>query len=159
MMRSAKSLTVNFGDEIYEFDKSIQFDLGSTNRHLSSFNGTTAPTFHYAYFSGSYKVNQYTWDKHDDRPIYYERGGIDCPDDNTCGMFYYCKNVRAWVFTVRALNNALKEKGEKRCKWGWLAQSAETAAFRLEDVPAMGWKIWTGVMTDTDTLTITNDKC
>ncbi len=159
LMRSAKSLTVNFGDEIYDFDKKITFDFASTSRNLTRFNETAPPVFQYAYFSGSYKINLHAFDKHDDRPIYYERGGKECRKDPTCGMFYYCQNVRAWVFTVRALNNALKEKGENRCKWGWLAQSAETAAFRLEDVPAMGWKIWTGLVTDTDTLMITNDEC
>jgi len=157
IMRSAKSLTVHFGDEIYDFDKNNTFDFASTSRNLARFNETAPPVFHYAYFSGSYKINLHALDKHDGRPIYYERGGKECPNDPTCGRFYYCQNVRAWVFTVRALNDALQEKD--KCKWGWLAQSAETEAFKLEDVPAMGWKIWTRVMTDTEALTITNDEC
>jgi len=158
-MCSANSLTVSFGDEIYVFDKNTTFDFDGAKRDLSQFNEAAPPGFQYAYFSSSYKINLDTLDKHNDCFIYYKRGGKECPNDSTCGMFYYCKHVKAWVFTICALNDALREKGEDKCKWGWLAQLAKTAAFRLEDVPATGWKIWTGIVMDTETLAITNEKC
>jgi len=44
IMRSAKSLTVHFGDEIYDFDEIPTFDFASTSRNLTRFN-ETAPQF------------------------------------------------------------------------------------------------------------------
>jgi len=45
MMCSAKSLTVNFGDEIYDFDESITLDFNSAKRDVSRFNETAPPDF------------------------------------------------------------------------------------------------------------------
>ena len=152
------SVLVRFGDEDLALSKSTEFIFADTARDLTSFDQSNPPELKYAYFSGNYKISyeDNKLDRHNGRPVYFERNAALCKTDPACGMFYYCEEIGTWVYTIRSLGTARKELD--KCKWGWLAQSQQTEVYSLEEVPDAGWKVFTGVMTET-TVFITSDSC
>jgi hypothetical protein len=153
------TLAVWFNDDKFDIPINTQFMFKGTTRDMKAYSVTDPPVLNYAFFSGNYEVayeeNGKTLHRHDQRPIYFERNATRCRNDPACGMFYYCKEISAWVFTIQALGSAVKETD--RCKWGWLMMSQETEVFSLEEVPK-AWRVWTGVIQDTE-LSITKDQC
>jgi hypothetical protein len=66
------------------------------------------------------------------------------------------------VFSIEALGTAgaiPKETMQNRCEFGWLMRSPITEAFRLEDVPMDGWRIWTGTLEFASDFSITCAEC
>ncbi|CAB9509322.1 expressed unknown protein [Seminavis robusta] len=155
------TLAVWFQDETLILPDSTEFQFEGSQRGMTSQQGIL---LNYAYFSGSYDVSYKDnglLDRHERRPIYYEATSAaatatQCQTDPTCGMFYYCSELEAWVFTIRALGTARKQLDQ--CEWGWLAISQQTKEFDLERVPAAGWKIYTGDISET-AVVITRDNC
>lgn len=162
--KTSPSLAVWFNDDKFAVPVDTHFQFKGTSRDMTSYNISDPPELNYAFFSGTYQLafekDGKTLYRHDKRPIYMERNATRCLEgkhgDPTCGMFYYCLNIESWVFTIRGLGSALKETD--KCKYGVLMMSAENEHFALEDVPAEGWKVWTGVIQDT-VLSITADRC
>ena len=153
------TLAVWFNDDKFAVPTDTHFMFKGTTRDLNSYNVTDPPELNYAFFSGNYEVaykeDGNLLERHAQRPIYFERNASHCRTDPACGMFYYCEEITAWVFTIQALGSALKEID--KCKWGWLMMSAETKEFNLDDVPS-NWRVWTGVIQDTH-LSVTEDRC
>ena len=153
------TLAVWFNDDKFSVPSDTQFEFKGTTRDLNSYNVSYPPELNYAFFSGDYEVayeeNGRMLYRESMRPIYFERNASHCMTDPSCGMFYYCGEISAWVFTIQALGSALKETD--KCKWGWLMMSTETKAFSLDQVPP-NWRVWTGVIQDT-LLSVTEDQC
>ena len=89
------------------------------------------------------------------RPVYYQRhedgrdfglvsGQANATDPNPPGKISYCKNMEAWVFTIKGVRKGL---GADDCSW--LIKSPKTKAFLLSDVPEEDWTAWTGTITET----------
>jgi hypothetical protein len=137
---------------------------GSRRPLSSTFDPSKPPDLHYAYFSGLYEAS--FDERHNDRPIYYQQGleprGDSIGKDVTAGMFYYCEKENAWVFSIKALGTAgaiPKETMQPRCEFGWLMRSPITEAFRLDDVPMDGWRIWTGALEFASDFSATCAEC
>jgi hypothetical protein len=146
---------VNFGNEVYPLDKEVVTFrtesrlVGEQNRTYVvnskralgfGFNGTSPPDVLYSFFSGPYKA--YFNKLVNERPVYYQGS-----KDVASGKFYYCDPQKSWVFTVEAFKDANAipiETMNGNCDHGWLLRSPITEAFKLEDVPTDGWRIWTG---------------
>jgi hypothetical protein len=151
------SVNVLFGQENFKVPRGTAFALNGTRRDLSSFKDTDPPLLQYGYFSGSYQISRTEgkMDRYNKRPIYIERDSEKGKSDPAFSKFYYCADQSAWVYTIPALGSALRESDV--CEFGWLAQSAKTEAYSLEEVTG-SWKIWTGVISDT-TVLITPNSC
>eukprot|EP00978_Attheya_sp_CCMP212_P002970 scaffold6079_cov66-Attheya_sp.AAC.3 len=128
-----QSFDVNFGDKVSNLctaDSCFFYNVTDPN------NVRELP---YGPFSGIYEVYH---DNHDNfvwkggRPVYYTRN-IEIGDGSHPGKFSYCKNEKAWVFTIDGVRKAFSDK----CNW--LLRSPKTEAYSLGDVPTTGWSIWT----------------
>ena len=151
------SVNVRFGAENLKLSRAIKFALNGTSRDLSSFDPADPPALQYSYFSGTYQISHQDGklERYNGRPIYIERDAIKGRNDPAYSRFYYCEGHSSWVYTIPGLGSELK--GTDFCEWGWLAQSAETDSYSLDEVSG-NWKIWTGVISDT-TVTITPNSC
>jgi len=165
---SCLSMTITLGNGVLPLENGLHLD--GTRRNTTFFapdvlNATVsengggqvlgeAPDLIYSFFSGEYigMDNTLPFNR---RPRYYQHG---LKDDPTAGMFYYCKDEQAWVFTIPAMKDNLPEATKRRCQHGWLLQSPVTEAASLEDAPLTGWNMWTGTI-DTMDIQVECNEC
>ena len=123
-----KSITVTFGDEIWQ-DSIV----------LNATGGIERMDLIYSYFNGVYVKNG-TWDG---RPLYTEQNKYDDTafQVKTGAMIKYCDSERAWVFMHPYIRKDL-HTSDSDCPW--LLKSETTDSFNLLEV-ANEWSIWTGI--------------
>jgi len=145
---ACQSLDIIFPEESFELPAPL--DLNGTRRNTTLFANQTLtdfpPSLIYSYFSGDYRTGKQLIN---DRPVYYERGMEDEP---TAGMFYYCDNDEAWVFTIPAMKNNVPTESVEDCgEFGWLMQSpVSSEASSLDKVTKTAWNVWTGAIIKVD---------
>ena len=116
--------------------KNLPFN--SVESELVSAAAGIPPDIHYSHFSGTYEAD--FDDKPHSRPKYYEGG-----KGKESGMFYYCSDESAWVFTILPIANAHSDSfPASKCEYGWLLKSPITIERSLDNVPSEGWTVWNG---------------
>ncbi|KAL7536191.1 hypothetical protein ACHAXR_006980 [Thalassiosira sp. AJA248-18] len=157
------SITVNFGDEVWD----PAFALNTTSGEYEEW------TLLFSYFSGVYVKNG----THASRPIYREMRKFDRknydPEEVVPAEIRYCEEVGAWIFTHEHIRKTRDEKVLQLCptlsvltlfpliqyyhlqinafKSGcnWLLRSPDTDEYDLRYVDG-DWSIWTGVVGKTE---------
>lgn len=153
-----KSLSVTFGDEVWEGALVMHDGMDPEDRLLiySHFNGI--------YVEGS-RING--------RPSYIEMNKEDGDPfqrkDPGPAEIMYCEDIEAWVFrhsrirtmvnvNVKENNTEEKEKVENECNW--LLRSPSTDDFDIISVAEMGgWSVWKGVVGVNYPITVTCNEC
>lgn len=137
------SITVNFGDDIWE--NAIV---------LNSTGGVEEWDLIYSYFNGVYVKQQ---EIHDRRPIYLEQNKFDSSpyEVKNGAIIKYCEEERAWVFMHE---NIRKDENTRNSECPWLLKSPETDSFNLLEVSG-DWIIWTGTMNNGATFQTTCNTC
>lgn len=161
---TCRHVWVDLGEEVYVLPRGVDLTtvLGKAPPRIlgTRFNTSSPPDIRYAYFSGDYYAQ---FDSLiGKRPVYYER------DDAhpSSGMFYYCTDINAWVFTIQAFAeatgvNAIPEELRADCGdgLGWLLASPRTDATVLNEAPTTGWVAWTGKIETVKSLAIRCLEC
>lgn len=175
---ACKKIDVQLGSAVYEFPEDVKLDIrvNATNgqQYLPGSSraipyleiGETAPPLHYSYFSTDYWAEtELGWFGRNQkivelngRPVYWENG----IKDPTSGKFYYCEEIKSWVFTIEALFNtpgAMPEVAKRECESGWLMQSPVTTEEELINVDTSDWNVWTGQVEKVEGLEISCMEC
>lgn len=137
------SITVNFGDDIWE--NAIA---------LNSTGGVEEYDLIYSYFNGVYEKNS---TDADGRPIYTEQSKVDDQGYmvTTGATIKYCKDERAWGFMHEHIR---KDINTQNSDCPWLLRSPETFSFNLLDVSG-DWSIWTGTINNGATFQTSCNEC
>lgn len=158
------SFSVRFGDDVLYLNSS-RIDVSGTIR--SGYSPNLNPTaLLYSAFSGNYVLQRNMAEVRKYHRFEYQEDILASASGNNKdkGRFKYCKEASAWIFTIDSFANAFTRNTDGEDCPGWLLRSPTTTAYKLEDVPTAGWRIWTGDVQDGEVsvpsfLSISCDDC
>ncbi|KAL7537688.1 hypothetical protein ACHAXR_008009, partial [Thalassiosira sp. AJA248-18] len=138
-----KSITVTFGDDIWEH----AWVKGPSGREKNM-------VLVYSFFNGVYEQVGI----HANRPLYREMKKSEDSHFETPiigAEIKYCEEENAWVFSHSQIK---KTKGSDESSCPWLLRSSDTDAYSVMDVDGT-WEVWVGVIQDEAKVSVTCNEC
>eukprot|EP00566_Odontella_aurita_P008738 CAMPEP_0113568750 /NCGR_PEP_ID=MMETSP0015_2-20120614/24025_1 /TAXON_ID=2838 /ORGANISM="Odontella" /LENGTH=860 /DNA_ID=CAMNT_0000471331 /DNA_START=122 /DNA_END=2705 /DNA_ORIENTATION=+ /assembly_acc=CAM_ASM_000160 len=144
------TISVNFGEQIWEHPNIVGGDLKGDNSFLS-----------YSFFNGVYKIEG---NDKVGRPVYVEmnKQNGEKYEKTTPAKFMFCQTLGSWAFVHKDLRKST-ELTEEESDCPWLLKSEPVTGSAMFDLLSVAsssqWTVWTGTEKRGEEITILCDEC